>query len=166
MRLNLYTGGVRFQLKISGWRETKSFMDWDKNWCFVELSLESAYINYQQSGELLLSDETESICRMLGQLLDGTMVCECVSYIIEPDIDLYYHPEVRSAGKHIIRHRSVDFCVNFWNNGGMTGNQFRMKLYGSDCAALHVYLRYVMNQISRDDPEVLHLLERGELLPE
>lgn len=73
VRLRLNLCDVDVQLKINGWRESNPDEEMGDNWCDVKLSLNSKYLNYDPSGEMLTSGEILDLEEILGQLLEGTL---------------------------------------------------------------------------------------------
>ena len=45
------------QLKINDWSKPDFEEEWNDNWCDVELKFQSKYLNYDPSGELLMSSD-------------------------------------------------------------------------------------------------------------
>ena len=57
MRLRLNLCDVDMQLKINDWSKPDFEEEWNDNWCDVELKFQSKYLNYDPSGELLMSSD-------------------------------------------------------------------------------------------------------------
>lgn len=74
MRLRLNLCDVDMQLKINDWSEPDYEEEWNDNWCDVELKFQSKYLNYDPSGELLMSSDVIYLEDALGMLLDGTLL--------------------------------------------------------------------------------------------
>jgi hypothetical protein len=175
MRLRLNLCDVDLQLKISGWRESENKEDWDDNWCYVELTLNSQYINYSPSGEILMSREVLWLKEVLHKLISGELERDYSLEFTEPDLqfDLRIAKRLYNIPGKIIfpkEYQDVDIdgdlIINFWCSDGLGCNTFSMGLDRSDLTNFYNYLRLVTNEIGRDDLLIRQMLENGKLLPE
>lgn len=173
MRLRLDLCDVDVQLKITGWHKSESIKEADDNWCNVELSLKSKYIDYDTGGELLTSDEVEYFERILGKLIDGTLEEDLTIDFYEPDLQF----DVRIAkrlydvpGKITYRNGymdvdiDADFIIQFWCSDGLGQNKFSMNMNREELEALHLYLQLVMGIVDKNDSKNQSLFEKGLLL--
>ncbi len=175
MRLRLNLCDVDVQLKINGWRESNPDEEMGDNWCDVKLSLNSKYLNYDPSGEMLTSGEILYLEEILGQLLDGTLEEDCTVNFIEPDLQFNLRVAKRLydvPGKMLYRNGYVDadieadFVIRFWCSGVLGTNTFKMYMERQEINALYTYLRFVTGKIALDDTDIVSLIQKGMLLPE
>lgn len=175
MRLRLNLCDVEVQLKINDWHRSETNEDWDDNWCDVELSLNSNYINYDPSGEILMSAEVMHLKKILAKLLDGTLTEDCEVGFAEPDMEFQLRVAKRLydiPGKVTYRNGYVDvdidadFVIHFWCADGLGANIFSMNMDRTEINALHTYLKYVIGEIGADDIEISKLVESGMILQE
>lgn len=175
VRLRLNLCDVDVQLKINGWRESNPDEEMGDNWCDVKLSLNSKYLNYDPSGEMLTSGEILDLEEILGQLLEGTLEKDCTVKFIEPDLQFNLRIAKRLydvPGKIIYRNGYVDvdieadFVIHFWFSWGLESNAFNMYMDRQEINALYTYLRFVTGKIALDDTDIVSLIQKGMLLPE
>lgn len=175
MRLRLNLCDVDVQLKINGWCESNPDEEMGDNWCDVKLSLNSKYLNYDPSGEMLTSGEILDLEEILGQLLEGTLEKDCTVKFIEPDLQFNLRIAKRLydvPGKIIYRNGYVDvdieadFVIHFWCSWGLGTNAFNMYMDRQEINALYTYLRFVTGKIALDDTDIVSLIQKGMLLPE
>ena len=175
VRLRLNLCDVDVQLKINGWRESNPDEEMGDNWCDVKLSLNSKYLNYDPSGEMLTSGEILDLEEILGQLLEGTLEKDCTVKFIEPDLQFNLRIAIRLydvPGKILYSNGYVDvdieadFVIHFWCSGGVESNAFNMYMDRQEINALYTYLRFVTGKIALDDTDIVSLIQKGMLLPE
>lgn len=172
MRLRLNICGVDVQLKITGWHKTetaKTMEEWKDYWCQVELSLHSDYLNYNLDGELLMSEEVDSLERVLGELLDGKLEEDCTVEFAEPDLQFDLHVAKRKPlydNKSMDLDIDADFVIQFWDADGLGSNTFRMYMNRAEMEAFYTYLSYVTGKIAPDDEGIVSFIEKGMILPE
>lgn len=175
MRLRLNLCDVDLQLKINNWQKSESLEEWDDNWCDVELSLKSNYLNYDPSGEILMSGEVIYLERILGELIDGTLKEDCTVEFAEPDLQFDLRIAKRLydiPGKVLYRNGFVDvdidadLIIHFWCSDGLGANTFCMNMDRDELEALYIYLQIIIGKISINDDRVISLVENGFLLQE
>ena len=175
MRLRLNLCDVDAQLKINNWHKPTINEDRDDNWCDVELSFASKYLNYSPSGELLMSGEVLYLCISLEQLLSGELKEDTHIRFAEPDIEFNLRVAKRLydiPGKVVYRngYKDVDidgdWIINFWCTDGLGDNSFRMGLSRADLEAICNYLKFIVGRCNCDDLPILDMLKKGIMLPE
>jgi len=175
MRLRLNLCDVDVQLKINNWRKSESLEEWDDNWCDVALSLTSKYLNYDPSGEILMSGEVVYLESMLERLLNGTLEEDCTVIFAEPDLQFDLRVAKRLydvPGKIAYRNGYVDvdidadLIIHFWCTDGLGANTFRMNMDRSELETLHLYLQIVTGKINANDEKIITMVEKGLMLPE
>lgn len=173
MRLRLNISDVDFQLKINNWKKACSEDEWDDNWCNVELSLKSSYLNYNPSGELLLSYEVLHLMDLLRALINESLDDDCEVKFIEPDLEIDLHIAKRlfdTPGKIAFKNGYMDvdisanIIINFWCSEGLGGNSLKMTILREEIEAIYTYLRYVVGELTEDDPQICELVDKGLLL--
>lgn len=101
---------TNFYLKIE--RKYSDRQDEYDKWYNVTISISNNYINYNNSGELLLECEINTIIKYLKLFLeDGITEKEEVSFI-EPDIEFILYNDL------------VDLKINLFENGALSANYF------------------------------------------
>lgn len=178
MRLRLNLSDIDLQLKVNGWEdpyydEDDDYMD---RWCDVEFNLASRYINYNPSGEILMSGEVSWMYDCLDKLFAGKLEEEVHLWFAEPDLELYIRPARRLydvPGKIVYRNGYMDVDidgdieVNLWCSDGCLGaNTLKMGMSRTDLHALYTYLGFVVGKISADNSAIMDYMKRGMILPE
>ena len=120
-----------------------------------ELELHSKYVNYEISGEILISGEVTNLRDVLSDMLCGEMKDNQTLKCLEPDLRFDFKP---SAEELVI-------IVTFWD-GRVPRNSLMTMLKRSEIEALYVYLRLVTGEISRDDDAVVKLIDAQVLVEE
>ena len=178
MRLRLNLCDVDVQIKISGWQgmdPDEDLGDWWGDWCNVELSFHSKYLNYSPNEEILMASEVQYLCDDLEALLDGSLPGDEHLGFVEPDMefDLRVAKRLYDIPGHVTYrngYKDVDvfaeWTINFWCSDGLGANSFKMGLDRNDLQNICNYLRYVIGRIGKDAPEIVDMLEKGTLLPE
>ncbi len=172
MWLKLNLDGIKLYFKISGYKKTNP-EKWDDEWCGVELTIQSEnWLNYSQSGGLLLACEVEEILSLLEDLIDDRISEQKEVEFIEPDFKFILNPkkDLRENSRYTyvkpgceIIDIDVEFRVSFWN-GGLTANYLSLCMDRSDILVFITYLKTVTNQISKTDVSVQDMLKNGTLL--
>ena len=68
LKLNL--DGIKLYFKVKGYKKSTD-SNWDDEWCTVELNVQSEnWLNYSQSGDLLLACEVEEILSLFEDLTE------------------------------------------------------------------------------------------------
>ena len=160
MRLRLELCDIDTQLKIKGWHITRKNEDIYDNWCCVEISLVSRQINIHHDGSILMSDEVSEICDAPEELLNGKTDTEFSVDFIEPDLNFKFYPAEK------IENTFGELKINLWGKGVLSGNSLTVTLYKNDLFDLRTYLKYVTKRISKDDPTITELINKGVFLPE
>lgn len=177
MRLRLNLCDIDMQLKINGWEEPNNDeADYLSCWCDVELYFASEYINYNPSGEILMSYEVSLLYSCLDDLFAGSIKEEVHLQFVEPDLEFHVRPKRRLydvPGKIVYRDGYMDVDidgyieVNLWCADGSLGtNTIKMGLRRIDLHALYTYLGFVVGKISADDSAIMDYMKRGMILPE
>ena len=147
--------------------------NWADEWCGVELNVQSeSWLNYSQSGELLLACEVEEILSLFEDLAEDRFSEPRELEFIEPDFKFMLNPkkDLRQDPQYVYvqpGHEIVDidaeFKVTFWN-GGLTANYLSLCMDREDILAFTMYLKVITNKISKTDESVQALLKKGILL--
>lgn len=171
MLFQLSLDGIKWYFKVKGYR--KSTDNWCDEWCHVEFTVQShAWLNYTQSGELLLACEVEEMISVFEDLLEDRINETKTLEFIEPDLKFLIHPkkDLREDPNytyvkpgHEIVDVSVDLQISFWD-GGLTANYLSLAMDREEILLLTKYLRLVMGQLSKDDTFVQDMLKNGSLL--
>lgn len=173
MRLRFNICDVDMQLKINDWSKPDFEEEWNDNWCDVELKFQSKYLNYDPSGELLMSSDVIYLEDALGMLLDGTLLEDGSVRFTEPDLqfDLYVAKRLYDIpGKVCFRdgYKDVDisanFTIQFWYSGGLGSNTFNMILDRKEITELYHYLNLVTGKLKEDDLIIIDMINRGVLV--
>lgn len=131
-----------------------------------------AWLNYTQSGELLLACEVEEMVSVFEDLLEDRINETKTLEFIEPDLKFLIHPQkdLREDPNytyvkpgHEIVDVSVDLQISFWD-GGLTANYLSLAMDREEILLLTKYLRLMMGQLSKDDIFVQGMLKNGSLL--
>lgn len=175
MRLRLNLCDVDVQLKIIGWKESKTRAEWDDNWCDVELFIHSDYIHYDPSGEIIMSAEVLWLRDILKKLIANELEEDCSIEFVEPDLqfDLRIAKRLYSVPGKVLYpegYHDVDIdghmIIHFWCKDGLGSNSFSMGLDREDLTNIYNYLRYVTDEIKSDDAVIVEMLKKGSMLPE
>ena len=119
-----------FYLKIE--RKYSDRQDEYDKWCNVTISISNNYINYNNSGELLLECEINTIIKYLKLFLeDGITEKEEVSFI-EPDIEFILYNEL------------VDLKINLFENGALSADYFVICLNREEINQVLNYLDIIL----------------------
>lgn len=119
-----------FYLKIE--RKYSDRQDEYDKWCNVTISISNNYINYNNSGELLLECEINTIIKYLKLFLeDGITEKEEVSFI-EPDIEFILYNEL------------VDLKINLFENGALSADYFVICLNREEIKQVLNYLDIIL----------------------
>ena len=172
MWLKLNLDGIELYFKINGYK--KSTLDnWGDEWCGIELTIQSKkWLNYSQSGELLLACEVEEILSLFEDLTEDKIFEPREVEFVEPDIKIILNPkkDLRKDSRytyvrpgHEIVDIDAEFRVSFWN-GGLTANYLSLCMDRGDILAFIAYLRVVTKRVSKTDDSVQELLKNGILL--
>lgn len=115
-----------FYLKIE--RKYSDRQDEYDKWCNVTISISNNYINYNNSGELLLECEINTIIKDLKLFLeDGITEKEEISFI-EPDIEFILYNDL------------VDLKINLFENGALSADYFVICLNKEEIKQILDYL--------------------------
>ena len=153
--LHLNICELELELKISNWISTEPSENWTKNWCETELRLHSQYVNYDNSGELLISGEVLTLRDMLAEILSGEMKEEQVLPCMEPDLYFGFKPSAET----------LEIMVTFWD-GRLPQNSLVTRFERVEIEALYVYLRFVTGEIDCNDDAVVKLINAQVLVEE
>ena len=172
MWLKLNLDGIKLYFNIKGYRKSSN-SNWDDEWCGVELNvLSENWLNYSQSGELLLACEVEEILLLFEDLVEDRILEPREIEFIEPDFKFVLNPKknLMQDSRYIyVRpgHENVDIDaelkVSFWN-GYLTANYLSLCLNREDILDFITYLKVITNQISKTDEHVQVLLKKGSLM--
>ncbi len=117
---------TNFYLKIE--RKYSDRQDEYDKWCNVTISISNNYINYNNSGELLLECEINTIIKDLKLFLeDGITEKEEISFI-EPDIEFILYNDL------------VDLKINLFENGALSADYFVICLNKEEIKQILDYL--------------------------
>jgi len=175
LRLRLDLCDVDVQLKINGWRESKTAEEWDDNWCDVELYIHSDYLQYDPSGEIIMSSEVLWLRDTLKKLIANELEEDCIIEFAEPDLqfDLRIAKRLYSIPGKVIYPKGYhdvdidgDMIIHFWCKDGLGSNSFSMGLDREDITNIYNYLMYVTDEIKSDDSVIVDMLKKGTMLPE
>ena len=175
MRLRLNLCDVDVQLKIKNWHRPVRVEDWDEDWCDVELTLASRYLNYSPSSGILMCGEVLGLCGSLEELLSGELKEDTHIWFAEPDLEfnLRVAKQLYDISGKVICHDDYkdadidgDWIINFWCADGLGDNSFKMGLSRTDLEAICNYLKYVVGRCSCDDSSIAAMLKNGTMLPE
>lgn len=168
-KLNL--DGIKLYLRVNGYR--KSTHNWCDEWCGLEFTVQSNdWLNYTQSGELLLACEVEEMVSVFEDLLEDRINETKALEFIEPDLKFLIYPkkDLREDPNYTyvkpgyeIVDVSVDLQISFWD-GGLTANYLSLAMDREEISLLVMYLKLVMGQLSKDDISVQEMLKNGSLL--
>lgn len=171
MWLNLNLDGIRLFFKVGGYH--KSTEKWEDEWCDVEFTVQSdSWLNYAQSGELLLACEIEEMASAFGDLMqdkiqdisDLEFVEPDIKFVLEPKKDLRDDPRITYVKPgHEILDISAQMQISFWN-GWLTANYLSLAMGRTEISMFATYLKLIMRQITIDDPAVQKMLQSGTLL--
>lgn len=115
-----------FYLKIE--RKYSDRQDEYDKWCNVTISISNNYINYNNSGELLLECEINTIIKYLKLFLeDGITEKEEISFI-EPDIEFILYNDL------------VELKINLFENGALSADYFVICLNKEEIKQILDYL--------------------------
>lgn len=115
-----------FYLKIE--RKYSDTQDEDDKWCNITIYISNNYINYNNSGELLLECEINTIIKYLKLFLeDGITEKEEISFI-EPDIEFILYNDL------------VDLKINLFENGALSADYFVICLNKEEIKQILDYL--------------------------
>ncbi|MGM9612563.1 MAG: hypothetical protein ACI3XZ_03565 [Butyricicoccus sp.] len=172
MWLKLNLDGIKLYFNIKGYRKSSN-SNWDDEWCGVELNvLSENWLNYSQSGELLLACEVEEILLLFEDLVEDRILEPREIEFIEPDFKFALHPQknlMQDSSYIYVRpgHEIVDidaeFKVFFWD-GCLTANYLSLCMDREDILDFITYLKVITNQISETDEHVQVLLKKETLL--
>lgn len=172
MWLKLNLDGIKLYFNIKGYRQSTD-ANWTDEWCGVELSVQSEnWLNYSQSGELLLACEVEEILSLLEDLIEDRISEPREIEFIEPDFKFILNPKKDLSqdprytyikpGCEIVD-IDAELKVCFWN-GGLTANYMSLCMDREDILAFIIYLKIITKQISKANEFVQELLKKGTLL--
>lgn len=172
MWLKLDLDGIKLYFKITGYKEFTS-TNWYDEWCGVELTVQTErWLNYTQSGDLLLACEVKEILSLFEDLTEDKFKESKKVDFIEPDFKFVLNPkkDLRNDSQYTyvrpgyeIVDINAEFKISFWN-GGITENYLSLRMDREDINAFITYLRVITEQISKADASVQSLLNKGILL--
>ena len=172
MWLKLNLDGIKLYFKVTGYRKSTD-TDWSDEWCGVEFSVQSeSWLNYSQSGELMLACEVEEVLSLFEDLVEDRIFEPREIEFIEPDFKFLLNPkkDLRQDPRytyvkpgHEIVDINAEFKVCFWN-GGLTDNYLSLCMDREDILAFIVYLKVITKQISKTETAVQALFKKGILL--
>lgn len=115
-----------FYLKIE--RKYSDTQDEDDKWCNITIYISNNYINYNNSGELLLECEINTIIKYVKLFLEnGITEKEEISFI-EPDIEFILYNDL------------VDLKINLFENGALSADYFVICLNKEEIKQILDYL--------------------------
>ncbi len=123
IKINNYTN---FYLKIE--RKYSDTQDEDDKWCNITIYISNNYINYNNSGELLLECEINTIIKYVKLFLEnGITEKEEISFI-EPDIEFILYNDL------------VELKINLFENGALSADYFVICLNKEEIKQILDYL--------------------------
>ena len=172
MWLKLDLDGIKLWFKVKGYKKSTD-SNWDDEWCTVELNVQSEnWLNYAQSGELLLACEVEEILSLFEDLTEDKIQESREVEFVEPDFGFVLNPkkDLRDDPRYTyvkpgceIVDIDAELRVSFWN-GGLTANYLSLNMDREDIIAFITYLRVITKRINKADDTVQLLLQNGVLV--
>lgn len=172
MWLKLNLDGIELNIEIKGYQNS-TYNNWDDEWCTVKINVQSEnWLNYSQSGDLLLACEVEEILSMFEDLKKDKIPESREVEFIEPDIKFVLNPkkDLRDDPRFTyvkpgceIVDINAEIRVSFWN-AGLTANYLSLSMDEEDISAFIIYLKVITKRISKKDEDVHALLQKGILL--
>lgn len=156
--LKINISGIEITLGITGYKKAQNKSDEFNNWCKCDLMVRSHnngeyWINYRTlNKEILLSCEVDSLIKTFTKLLDGEDLEHEFVSLIEPDIQFELSPrrEIKISSGIKILEPSMDFIINFWDNGVLTGNYLSVSFNKDEILELLNYLKRVKIEAKAD----------------
>ena len=172
MWLKLDLDGIKLCFKVTGYKKSTN-SNWDDEWCRVQLNVQSEnWLNYSQSGELLLACEVEEVLSLFEDLVEDKIPESREVEFIEPDLRFVLNPkkDLRDDPQYMyvkpgyeIVDIDAEFRVSFWNDG-LTANYLSLGMGREDIMAFIIYLRVITKRISKTDDNAQQLIKKGILL--
>ena len=172
MRLKLNLDGIKLNFKVTGYKKSTN-SNWDDEWCKVEINVQSEnWLNYSQTGELLLACEIEEILSLFEDLIEDKLLESKEVEFIEPDLRFVLNPKknlrddtqysyVKPGNENL--DIDAELRISFWNDG-LTANYLSLNMDREDILSFITYFKIITKQISKADDTAQVLLKNGILL--
>lgn len=165
--LKINCDGIDLQMQILDYQNNNED---DDNWTQDNITVKSKqWLNYEISGEVLLSSDVDYLCYELQQLIDNKLEEPTEIGFPEPDLSFVLHPihDIRDSEKIVYvapDHRLVDIYVDleihFWDEGGLTANKLCITLSRDEIKALLTYLLLITHKLNEDNQDLQELKKK------
>lgn len=141
--------GTILNFTISNYRRS-TLAGWKDEWCDVELKVSSRYVNYENSGKLMLCSEVESLFGRLCDLNDGKVTRREHIFLAEPVLEFRLRPAVETDDGSA----DVDmyFCINLNDDEDVvTANSISLLFDRENIEKLRKYLKVTIASVIMEE---------------